>query len=166
MLAELDVFSGRPNPRWRLDAMDAEEVHRLLTRLQALGPDPVQPPGLGYRGFTFWDTYRAYRGQVFMPSAVLADHSSGIERFLLAPTRRTGPPRPPGPPAAGRPARASPAARAAPGPAPGMIPLPDGTFRYSPRDLDPARPPGRRRTEARDASREPYGTRWRSAIGN
>ena len=87
MLAELDVFSGRPNPRWRLDAMDTQEVHRLLSRLQALGHDPVQPPGLGYRGFTFWDTtgaYRAYRGQVFTPSVVLADHSSSIERFMLA----------------------------------------------------------------------------------
>jgi hypothetical protein len=45
----LDVFSGRPNPRWTLSD---EQVNDLQARLRAL-PEarPIVPPGLGYRGF-------------------------------------------------------------------------------------------------------------------
>lgn len=45
----LDIFSGRPNPRWTLSD---EQVNDLQARLRAL-PEarPVVPPGLGYRGF-------------------------------------------------------------------------------------------------------------------
>ncbi len=45
----LDIFSGRPNPRWTLSD---EQVNDLQARLRAL-PEamPVMPPGLGYRGF-------------------------------------------------------------------------------------------------------------------
>src|SRR5437660_10024912 len=45
----LNIFSGRPNPRWRLSD---EQVNDLQARLRAL-PEaaPVVPPGLGYRGF-------------------------------------------------------------------------------------------------------------------
>jgi hypothetical protein len=87
MFVELDAFSGRPNPRWQLDPKDTEELLRLQDRLElSVGP-PVEPPGLGYRGFVYWDpggTYRAYQGRVITPKSVLADPSYTVERFLLA----------------------------------------------------------------------------------
>jgi hypothetical protein len=46
---ELDVFSGRPNPRWTLAARRAEELGQLLRDLEPA--DRLDPPGLGYRGF-------------------------------------------------------------------------------------------------------------------
>jgi hypothetical protein len=45
----LDIFSGRPNPRWTLSD---QQVNDLQARLRALPEStPVMPPGLGYRGF-------------------------------------------------------------------------------------------------------------------
>ncbi len=47
--AILDIFSGRPNPRWTLSD---EQVNDLQARLRTLPEaSPVAPPGLGYRGF-------------------------------------------------------------------------------------------------------------------
>jgi hypothetical protein len=86
MLVELDVFSGRPNPRWQLDQPAADALRRLLSRLTVATDRPLEPPGLGYRGFIF--TYnsgrsRAYKGYVIRSDIVLADPSSSVERFLL-----------------------------------------------------------------------------------
>jgi hypothetical protein len=49
---ELDIFSGRPNPRWTLDAREeAELVERLLDRTVPY-VEPMDTDGyLGYRGF-------------------------------------------------------------------------------------------------------------------
>lgn len=46
---ELDALSGRPNPTWQLDAVQASELLALLADLPAAAPRP--PAGLGYRGF-------------------------------------------------------------------------------------------------------------------
>ena len=46
---ELDIFSGRPNPKWNLSGL---RVRQLEERLEGL--EPVQadePHALGYRGF-------------------------------------------------------------------------------------------------------------------
>lgn len=86
MFVELDAFSGRPNPRWQLDAKDTEELLRLQGRLDVFAGHPVEPPGLGYRGFTYRDATgacRAYKGEVFTSEGVLADPSYSVERFLL-----------------------------------------------------------------------------------
>lgn len=50
MEVELDLFSGRPNPRWELNA---EEAATLADRLRDLprGLRGGEPPSLGYRGF-------------------------------------------------------------------------------------------------------------------
>jgi len=50
VVAELDLFSGRPNPQWRLTGPVRE---RLLALLRAAPPAavPRREPGLGYRGF-------------------------------------------------------------------------------------------------------------------
>lgn len=49
LIVELDVFSGRPNPRWQLsqaEKTDVEEALRHLPRTEA----SLGEPGLGYRG--------------------------------------------------------------------------------------------------------------------
>ena len=50
VVVELDLFSGRPNPEWRLTNSARD---RLLQLLRAAPPTsaPASEPGLGYRGF-------------------------------------------------------------------------------------------------------------------
>ena len=49
---ELDIFSGRPNPRWTLDAAEESElITRLLDRSVPIGPVAITDGKLGYRGF-------------------------------------------------------------------------------------------------------------------
>ena len=86
MLVELDVFSGKPNPRWELDEPSTRELWLLQRRLQPSGGEYPEPAALGYRGFLYSDTtdrIRAYRGYVRTARAVLADPSFSIERYLL-----------------------------------------------------------------------------------
>ena len=87
MLVELDVFSGRPNPRWELDEPASRGLRRLEAALSPATHAPPEPPGLGYRGFVYSDAAgrsRAYGGHVRTATLVLADPASSIERFLLA----------------------------------------------------------------------------------
>lgn len=86
MLVELDVFSGRPNPRWELDEQSSQQLRQLEERLTSARQAPVEPPGLGYRGFVHSDgsgQVRAYRGYVRTPREVLADPTFSVEKFLL-----------------------------------------------------------------------------------
>ena len=49
---ELDIFSGRPNPRWTLTATEeAELLTRLLDRSVPIAPMTITDGKLGYRGF-------------------------------------------------------------------------------------------------------------------
>jgi hypothetical protein len=49
---ELDIFSGRPNPRWTLDASEEQELMtRLLDRSVPMAPVNTSEGKLGYRGF-------------------------------------------------------------------------------------------------------------------
>ena len=49
---ELDIFSGRPNPRWTLNAAEeAELLQRLLDRTVPTAPMTITDGKLGYRGF-------------------------------------------------------------------------------------------------------------------
>jgi hypothetical protein len=86
MLVELDVFSGRPNPRWELDEPSSQQLRQLHSRLTATRQTPPEPPGLGYRGFLYSDVTgraRAYRGYIRIKRGVFADPSLSIERLLL-----------------------------------------------------------------------------------
>jgi hypothetical protein len=86
MLVELDVFSGRPNPRWELDETRSRKLRQLQSRLKATSRARAEPPALGYRGFWYSDAtgrVRAYRGHVEIAGAVFADPSFSIERYLL-----------------------------------------------------------------------------------
>jgi DNA-directed RNA polymerase subunit K/omega len=57
MLVELDIFSGRPNPRFVLSSMEEEIVTDLYERLP-VGAGAASPAkdGLGYRGFRILDS--------------------------------------------------------------------------------------------------------------
>ena len=91
---ELDVFSGRPNPRWTLMAGRAEEVAELLRGLEPA--DGPEPSGLGYRGFVLTGgkaKASVFRGVV----SVLRDGDTahfrdlhGLERHLLTQARDHG----------------------------------------------------------------------------
>jgi hypothetical protein len=85
MFVELDVFSGRPNPRWELDEQRTQELRQLVRRLTPAREAAPEPPGLGYRGFVYSDAggqVRVYRGYVRTPRTVLADPSFSVEKYL------------------------------------------------------------------------------------
>jgi len=88
MVVELDIFSGRPNPRWQLSEGETAHFTRLIKQLErASVGSPPAPPGLGYRGFRLigpagspsW----AYGGFIQSPRGLLADPRRRVERFLL-----------------------------------------------------------------------------------
>ncbi len=87
MLVELDLFSGRPNPRWRLDPGDAEEFRALTAGLPPAGPVAQPPsPGLGYRGFTVTDADRVihvFAGRVTEGTTSRTDRDRSLEHWLL-----------------------------------------------------------------------------------
>jgi len=86
MLVELDVFSGRPNPRGELDEQTYAELLRLQSRLKPARESMPEPPGLGYRGVLYSDErgpVRAYRGLVATRHGVLEDSRLTIELYIL-----------------------------------------------------------------------------------
>jgi hypothetical protein len=99
MRVEADLFSGRPNPSFTLDAEQAATLATLLRGLPA-GGQRHEPPGLGYRGFVIRDTgdalpsctaLRAFHGTVSaecgQETRDLADPARTVERWLLAVAR-------------------------------------------------------------------------------
>ena len=86
MLVELHVFSGRPNPRWELDALHTDALAELQRDLKPSTQAPSIPPALGYSGFSYVSDDRpvvVYDGYVRLPGKVLDDPAFTIERFLL-----------------------------------------------------------------------------------
>ena len=85
---ELDIFSGRPNPGWDLNAAQRAELRRRLARLSP-SMAKVTVPGLGYRGFIVRDDeeLRIFHGHVLPGSdtdnARSAAADQEIERWLL-----------------------------------------------------------------------------------
>ena len=86
MIVELDIFSGRPNPRWELDEPTRLELSRAEQTLTPAEAAPNVPPPLGYRGFVYaidGKMRRAYLGRVECGSSLLDDPGFSIERLLL-----------------------------------------------------------------------------------
>jgi hypothetical protein len=86
-LVELDLFSGRENPRWRLEQQEEAEFAQLVELLQPTLGEIPEPPALGYRGFVVSapaGVYRAYGGSVETPTGLRRDSRKAAERFLLS----------------------------------------------------------------------------------
>lgn len=84
---ELDIFSGRPNPRWELSARQAEEFVGLVRHLVEIPSVPDRPSLLGYRGL--WVRIEDL-GSVFIGGGTLTRGSSTfrdpghrLERWIL-----------------------------------------------------------------------------------
>src|SRR5690349_11395071 len=87
-MVELDLFSGRPNPRWSLSVAQAAELSGLLARLEASSATQEDVlAGLGYRGFRIEGGEDGpaivWRGRYRSRSRRLADPERTIEWFLL-----------------------------------------------------------------------------------
>ena len=88
----LDIFSGRPNPSWRLAGEAAEALARRLRAAPPAPPGtPAGPPDLGYRGFVIRPEgareegeVRIYGGWITGPEANRLDSGRALERWLLA----------------------------------------------------------------------------------
>jgi hypothetical protein len=90
---ELDIFSGRPNPKWILTDAEAASFASTLQALPRISGG--QPPGnLGYRGFLVLMTqgtdsqlFRVHRGIVYRlhgnHDAEAQDANRQLERWLL-----------------------------------------------------------------------------------
>ncbi len=55
MIVELNIFSGRPNPRWHLTGPQEVSFWGVLSRIirrPSVQPAESLPDGLGYRGLT------------------------------------------------------------------------------------------------------------------
>lgn len=92
VILTLQIFSGRPNPVWKLSAAERTE---LMKRLDALPPgtQAVSDGGLGYSGFLLTitpdgqSTYQVlvFQGLVSIESDSLKDYRDihGLEKWLL-----------------------------------------------------------------------------------
>ena len=96
----IDIFSGRPNPKWSLAN---EQVDELKTKLGNLPmAKPVMPPGLGYRGVlvTNLSKDQSIPDQIKVYNSILTIVDSGrtsyyedvnnIEEWLLEQARKLG----------------------------------------------------------------------------
>ncbi|HET7230328.1 MAG TPA: hypothetical protein VFJ16_10015 [Longimicrobium sp.] len=92
--AYAELYSGRPNPGWRLSRSETATLRQMLEARTPGGPGAT-PPGLGYRGIVVENLgavlpgcaqLRAYRGTVTAQcpegARSLADTNRAVERFL------------------------------------------------------------------------------------
>ena len=101
MRAELQVFSGRPNPAWELTPAEVDELASRFRRLTVTTSAPSEP-ALGYRGVAVENPggaadlparIQACGGVVSAPrpgGRFALDDTEGIERWLLDLARSRG----------------------------------------------------------------------------
>lgn len=83
---ELDVFSGRPNPRWELTRATGIQLHALLNELPYSATKLPHPTSLGYRGFIVTSqnhSYRVFQGVVEVDGETFNDPGRRVEKLLL-----------------------------------------------------------------------------------
>jgi hypothetical protein len=89
---ELDIFSGRPNPRWHLSPSQVAEFERKLSSLPPVSVSSLpHPPGLGYRGFivryldsqNLEEPISIYQGIIQRGKLALTDSERNLEKWLL-----------------------------------------------------------------------------------
>lgn len=95
---DLQIFSGRPNPRWTAEGGEADLLSKLLKN-RSFSQNPVPPGGLGYSGFALTveennkaENLRVYAGTIWdenSPEKVWEDQN-GVEQLLLKMARQRG----------------------------------------------------------------------------
>lgn len=97
---ELDIFSGRPNPRWVMAPQTAERLRAELS--ERVPAEPVGELGLGYRGFLLTNRgldrsipsrLRVYRSSVTVlerERETSYQDTQGVEETLLEQARTLG----------------------------------------------------------------------------
>lgn len=86
-----DMFSGRPNPVWELDASEAAEVAALLRGLpSSRDATTLEAEGLGYRGFVVTGAAEALGGceEVRVKHGQVLARCAGARRGFADPERR------------------------------------------------------------------------------
>lgn len=99
MWVELDIYSGRPNPRWTFSFTEAKTVTDLYKSLPAGGAAAARiEDGLGYRGFRIFDSQsnllavvqgarvRVYEGATTTPDLRI-DEARQLELMLFRMSR-------------------------------------------------------------------------------
>jgi hypothetical protein len=86
---EVDLYSGRPNPRLRLAPAAAAELMRRVAALSPLSGPARISEGLGYRGFRIEpdNDDPSVAESVISNGVVVVRDRSGAERFLADPER-------------------------------------------------------------------------------
>ena len=87
----LEIFSGRPDPSWRLDVFQLAELRQRLKALRDGGEHALPPePGLGYRGLhvaietgAHGEIVAVRQGRVAFQGRILIDPNRKLERWLL-----------------------------------------------------------------------------------
>ena len=86
---ELDIFSGRPNPTWRLDSVAGDHLHDLIESSKPAASGHIAN-NLGYRGFAVRDgdrIVRVQRGRIEIERgdnrSYRTDQDRAVERWLL-----------------------------------------------------------------------------------
>lgn len=93
-IAELDVYSGQPNPQWVLNEKSLAELRSYLAHLSPASSSGALPTGLGYRGIKVRgaDSEPAWfmavgEGHIFVndlgKQIALVDAHRAVERWLL-----------------------------------------------------------------------------------
>jgi hypothetical protein len=87
---EIDIFSGRLNPKWELDVKDAEEIVALLRLQRQPSKQNPEPQAMGFRGFivdvSVGGTAQRIRVKghlVGQDRQVTLDPDRTIEKFIL-----------------------------------------------------------------------------------
>lgn len=96
MAVEADIFSGRPNPTWKLLPQEAHAIDQALAQLPQRSTPPAAFDGLGYRGLivratdpqqqqrvtiqVYYDTVSIDNGTT---TTFYQDSSRSIERRLI-----------------------------------------------------------------------------------
>lgn len=93
---KVDVYSGRPNPRWNLSTQQAEEFIRKIRALPKRERDGALNDGLGYRGLkvTGSELHQEGYNEIVISNRIVAlleenrsrqftDQNRALERWLL-----------------------------------------------------------------------------------
>ncbi|WP_157043166.1 hypothetical protein [Rhodopseudomonas palustris] len=85
---EIDVFSGRPNPRFELDDGKAARLKSLLERPRRPFSGDPPDPGLGFRGFVVEldaaESYRVVGGIVIHGTMAFVDPQRDVHDYIVA----------------------------------------------------------------------------------